>query len=295
MTIAAGEARLTAADARRRTRRVGALAAPPAHTAHRTIRTTSTLRDAHERAEVEHRLIPLPPAVIGHESIGESLRGARIQPLSGQTGQHATDVGVDDGDVAFEREHQHRTRGVGADAGQRQQRIEIIGDLPVVAFDDGHRESVQEYRATVVTEAGPRIDDLTHSCRRAMRRPWENASRKLSYLGTTRAACVCCSIVSDTRTAHGSRVDRHGKSRRTRWAQRPTATANAFDRLVRERESHGCTLAPHPKSRAKPSHVRRPAAPIPMPNSGGRHNLVAWAMDGAAWAKPHHMGSDRAR
>ena len=48
--------------------------------------------------------------------------------------------------------------------------------------------------------------------------------------GTTRATWVCCSMVSDTSTAHGSRVRRHGRSRRTCSPQASAATWSAVER-----------------------------------------------------------------
>src|ERR671939_257831 len=47
------------------------------------------------------------------------------------------------------------------------------------------------------------------------------------YRGTTRATCVCWSMTSLTRMAYGSRVARHGRSRRTAAYQRSSAPRRA--------------------------------------------------------------------
>ena len=49
-------------------------------------------------------------------------------------------------------------------------------------------------------------------------------ARDAPEYGTTRAACVCCSITSLTSSAYGSRVERHGSGRFTRAYQSSSAT-----------------------------------------------------------------------
>ena len=73
---------------------------------------------------------PAPP---WHERVGQRLDGPRRQPLAGDPRQHPSDVGVDDGDVALEGERQHGTRRVRPDPGQRQQRVEVVGQRAAVA------------------------------------------------------------------------------------------------------------------------------------------------------------------
>jgi hypothetical protein len=81
------------------------------------LRATSGLCDADEGAEVEHRLVPVPSAAVRYEPIGGSLRRGQGQSSTTQASQHPTDVGIDDGDVAFEGEHENRSRRVRTDAG----------------------------------------------------------------------------------------------------------------------------------------------------------------------------------
>ena len=72
------------------------MAAPLAHAVQWALITARRLRGAHERPEVEHGLIPVPPAVCGHQSVGQLLHALLTEPLPGQSGQHPTDVGIDD-------------------------------------------------------------------------------------------------------------------------------------------------------------------------------------------------------
>src|ERR1700692_3535804 len=56
----------------------------------------------------------------------------------------------------------------------------------------------------------------------------QRASQR-SQRGTTRSTCVCCAITSLTRTAYGSRVFRHGRSRELRRYQSRSSASMAGD------------------------------------------------------------------
>ena len=130
LAVAALEARLPAADARRpdrRIRRRPALSSPPA-------RPTSTGHSAQTgvgRHVVAPRSIRIwfhaQPSPRGTSASAAAWAPLRRQPRSGRAGEHTGDVGVDDRHVAFVREREHGAGGVrhrspGARAGRRASR-----------------------------------------------------------------------------------------------------------------------------------------------------------------------------
>ena len=119
---------------------------PPARTGDRAL-VAARRRPAHRRAEVHQHLVPHPAVAARHERVGGGLDRPGGQPLAGRARQDPGDVRLDDGDVALEGEGEHGPRRVRTDAGQRQQRGQVVGHPPAVALD--HR------RGCVVQVAGP--------------------------------------------------------------------------------------------------------------------------------------------
>jgi hypothetical protein len=114
------------------------------------------------RSEIEHGLVVGPAATDRHEGVGESLGlGPPEGPAGGGARQHPCGVGVDDADVAFEGERQHRPRRVRSDPGQGDQVGQLVGDATAVTLADPGRGGVQLQGPAVVTESGPEPDHLT--------------------------------------------------------------------------------------------------------------------------------------
>ena len=107
----------------------------------------------------------IQPWPCGTSIVGHRLGPFRRQPFAGRACEDPGDVGVDHRDVAFEREREHRPSGVRADAGERQQRVEVIGKRPAVAVDD----HVRRRRAGCAPAAGSRGPATAAARRRARR------------------------------------------------------------------------------------------------------------------------------
>ena len=80
-----------------------------------------------------------------------------------------SDVGVDHRDVALECEREHRPSRVRTDARERQQPVEVIGQLPVVAFDDHLRSGAQVAGTPRIAETLPQAQDIAQRGGRARR------------------------------------------------------------------------------------------------------------------------------
>ena len=190
-------------------------------------------RTAAQGPDVEHRLVPGPRLAVGHRGVGRTLDLGRRQPPPTDARQHPRHVRVDDGDVALEGEREHRSGRVRPDAREAgRARGTIDGKTPTVLVDDRGRRRVQPGRPAVVAEAGPLDHDVADRRRGAggdRREPGEERVVR----GTTRGTWVCWSITSLTRTAQGSRVRRHGRSRRSRSAQLRTASWSSGDTSAR--------------------------------------------------------------
>jgi hypothetical protein len=88
-------------------------------------------------AEVEHRLVVLPPPPAGHGVIGEALGlSGREPPVRDCASEDPCDVRVEHANVAPEGKGEHRTRGVGTDAGEFEQGVEAVRNLATMALDD---------------------------------------------------------------------------------------------------------------------------------------------------------------
>src|SRR5439155_16833945 len=120
LPVGAGESRLRAGDAGRAHDGVGvgpSGALPGAVVRDRAAPARRVAPRTHQRAEVEHRLTPLPGATRGHERIRDRLRLSGIEPAARAGARdEATRVGVDETEVALEGEHEHRPGRVGTDA-----------------------------------------------------------------------------------------------------------------------------------------------------------------------------------
>ena len=97
-----------------------------------------------------------------------------------------------------------------------------------------------------------------------------NRSRNRDHRGTTRSTWVCCSITSATRTAHGSRVRRQGRSRAERSHHARTASTST----VRQ---------PAAARRAATSHSTRRAADTPQDVVVAVTTTVAWGNGKRSW------------
>ncbi len=114
-----------------------------------------------------------------HEGVGCLLGPLRRQPAATDACQDPGDVGVDDRHVALEGECEHGSGGVRADAGKREQRVEIVGQATVVLLDDDAGGSVQVPRPPRVTEALPSSEHLAERHRCARRRSRERFQERL--------------------------------------------------------------------------------------------------------------------
>ena len=93
--------------------------------------------------------------------VGRSLRVRGTERSARErAGDEAAGVGVDQADVALEREHELGARRVRADAGKRQERIEIVRQNAVVLLVHDHRSTMQVDRTPVVAETVPRVDHV---------------------------------------------------------------------------------------------------------------------------------------
>ena len=112
-------------------------------------------RPAHRGAEVHQRLVPHPARTGGHEPIGSGLGVRRGEPSPNAAGEHAGDVRVDHGDVALVGERQHGAGGVGTDAGEGDERRQLVGHTAAVAFDASPMAASWRLRAAAAGSRGP--------------------------------------------------------------------------------------------------------------------------------------------
>ena len=116
-------------------------------------------RRADRGAEIHHRLRIVAGALLRHQFGGahvdlglQSGSGVvdRIEPRD-----HALDIAVDGGSRMIEGDRADRRRGVGPDAGQRQERRLVLREGAGMAFDHGACAGVQVTGACVVAESCP--------------------------------------------------------------------------------------------------------------------------------------------
>jgi hypothetical protein len=74
--------------------------------------------------------------------------------------QHPAHVAVEDRQPAAESDRGDGAGGVAADAGQRGDRLLVVGEDAAVALDDDARRGVQVACSPVVAEAGPEPEDV---------------------------------------------------------------------------------------------------------------------------------------
>ncbi len=216
-----------------------------------TRRTTSTYR----RAEVHQRLVVLPRSTWRNRRIGQRLRLASRQPPPRHPREHPCDAGVDHAGVDLERKYLHRSRQVGTDARQRQQGVEVLGQRGRQIARPPHRPRDAGFRAR---RGYPNPDHSTSTSDRpaaASDAGVAQRSRNRSHRGITRSTWVCCSITSATRIANGSRVRRHGRSRRTTSPQLNNASR----------------AGPRDRSRPRPYPQRRGARSVGSAPRSPRH------------------------
>ncbi|CAB4898164.1 unannotated protein [freshwater metagenome] len=213
LTIGSGKGGLRGAHAGRADRRIDTLALPDTRAPHRTPAAARRALGAHERAEIEHRLVPPPSAARRHQRIGEGLclSGAERPPVLAS--EYARHVGVEYRGVVLERERQDCAGGVRPDARQREQRRERGRKCSLVITDDRVRRGVQEDRPTVVAESGPSINDRAHGSRGSRRHvgePFEKRDvlrKNACHLGLLqhRLADEDCPRVACVSPRHGAR------------------------------------------------------------------------------------------
>ena len=208
---------------------------------------------AHGGTEVEHGLVPGPALAHRHRRVGQLLHLAAPEHPALRASQHPRRVGVDHADVALEGERQHRAGGVGPDAGQtRAARRDRRGPSRRAPRRSSLRRGAGSPPAGC-SRGRPRGGRPQPAPPRLRRQEQGTARRTPRSSGTTRAACVCCSISSLTRTSHGSRVRRQGRSRRERALHSSSAsgfTSRAYPRSTRRRAGRGA--APSRASRPSP-------------------------------------------
>ena len=143
---------------------------------------------------------------------GRHQDGRQPAPRAGEgpalpAGQHPADVGVDHPDLLLEGKGQDRRR-CRARCQQRPQGGEVGRQAAAVVGHDRPGAAVQVDGPPVVAQSLPGADDVGHGRLGAGRRGGEPARN--SAVAATRPTPVCWAITSDTSTAHGSRVSRHG-------------------------------------------------------------------------------------
>jgi hypothetical protein len=79
--------------------------------------------------------------------------------MAADSGEHTGDVGIDDGGIGLERECQHRTGGVIADARQAKQRLKGRRELPLLGYRCGR--GVQVPSPPRVAESLPQSQHVT--------------------------------------------------------------------------------------------------------------------------------------
>ncbi len=120
-----------------------------------------SLRVHKRRAEIHDRL-----AVVGQPVVGKVLlrqlpedffdRRAAWPAIDAVVAtQGPLDVAVEDGEALSVRLGKDRAGRAAADAGKRGQRVELVGQLPVMPGDADSRRGVQVAGAGVVTESCP--------------------------------------------------------------------------------------------------------------------------------------------
>ena len=92
--------------------------------------------------------------------VGDRLCPRRRQPLAGDTGEHTSDVRLDEAVVALEGEDTDRTGRVATDPGQRQQVVEARRHTAAVELDHRRRRIMKVACSTGVTETLPQPQDV---------------------------------------------------------------------------------------------------------------------------------------
>ena len=245
LPIGSLEPRLPTGHARR------ASAGSGSATAARAARRTTTERDSRPQAgaRLVHTVAPRSSSPWFHAQPRRRARPRRPAPCTSRAGERPArangrqpgHVRVDDRHVVLEGEDQHGPSGVRPDAGQREQLVEVAGTTPPCWSTIAHGAAVQVERAPVVAEAGPAASRPRRPARPRTPPASGTARGTRGTCGTTRATCVCWSISSETSTAHGSRVRRHGRSRRDASAHASKRASASAIRSGSTRRRASCT------------------------------------------------------
>ena len=113
---------------------------------------------------------------MGQRCVGGRLDLLRRQPLTGEAGEDAGDVRIDDRGIGLEREREHRPRGVGADAGEREQAVERSREP--AEFGDRLRGGMEVAGATRIAEPLPQSEDIAEWRSRACGRRREGLEQR---------------------------------------------------------------------------------------------------------------------
>ena len=181
------------------------------HTSHRGLARRHTSAPTSIKREQ-----PVPAAQWAGDRHGLGLGLALGERPAAHALAHPPDVDLDAGDVGVVGLRRDRGRGVAADA---RKLGEVVG--PAVG-DDAIRRLPEPAGPARVAEPAPRGDHR----RPVPRRPCScgvgnRADERRARRRARAATCVCCSITSDTRTAHRSRVAaRGGRAARSRGTNR---------------------------------------------------------------------------
>ena len=180
-------------------------------------------RAAHGGAEVEQALVP-GPCLAGRQGHVGQRPGPRPPAASGRaSGPACAPTLVSTTAASASNANASTARAVyGPTPGSRWSSGRVAGTRPPKSPFTTAAAARQAQRPPVVAQAAPAPHHLARRRRGARRRGREPGKEPRSGR-TTRATWVWWSITSDTRTAHGSRVRRHGSSRR--WAAPQARTA----------------------------------------------------------------------
>ena len=180
-----------------------------AHGGNRARSTIGFVGRADQRAQLHQPFVQIARRVLrcGHHQLGRELPklplSRRLSRISGNvvhTAQHATHIAVEHGLALPECQAEDGAGCVAADPRQRQQRLLLARNRPVMPSHDLLRHPLQIARAGVVAKTCPDPQNVIRRCCRQARYIGKRVIQRSKY-GTTVATCVCCSITSEIQTA----------------------------------------------------------------------------------------------
>ena len=119
---------------------------------------------AERGAELHGRVRPGRRVVAGHQSVGFYLQLGGAQRPTGEPADDPPHVGVHGSHRLSEGQGCHGPGGVGADAGQRLQQLDVAGHAASVLADDDRGGSLEVHRTAVVAQPCPGPQHLRRRC-----------------------------------------------------------------------------------------------------------------------------------